>query len=235
MRVAAAQMKVEDDILANLKKMRGFIRSAEKVDILCFPETCLNSEEERIVDVSEEIKELQAEVRDKKLWCIFGTYIPFEDKLKNRIYVLDRDGEIVYTYDKIHLWQTEKGKVIPGDSNQVIETEFGKIAVINCWDYAFPEYVKKLSGKGARLIFCPSYLVDYHKAEVLRKLPLVRAFENLAFYISCDAFSEDSFSESYICHPMKTLAEIRKREGMIYADIELSEIDNLRKFYDHVR
>ncbi|KKM23120.1 hypothetical protein LCGC14_1618460, partial [marine sediment metagenome] len=83
------------------------------------------------------------------------------------------------------------------------------------------------------IIFCPSYLVDYEKdEELLRKIPLVRAFENMSYYISCDAYTDETLSESYICHPLRTLKIIKKKEGIMFEDLNLKEIDSLRKYYD---
>jgi beta-ureidopropionase len=126
--------------------------------------------------------------------------------------------------------------VSPGKANKVIETDFGKIGIINCWDFAFPEFVKNLSKKGAKIIFCPSYLIDYERdKDILRKISLVRAFENMSYYVSCDAFTDETLSESYICHPLRMLKIIKKKEGIMFKDLNLKEIDSLRKYYDLLR
>ena len=116
----------------------------------------------------------------------------------------------------------------------VIETDFGKIGIIICWDFAFPEYIKNLSSEGAQIIFCPSYLLDDAKIskEVFRSYPLTRAFENLAYFVSCDAFTDEVLSESYICGPLKILNKIKKREGIIFTDLDLRKIAQLRKRYN---
>lgn len=236
-KVAVAQIKVVEDIDKNLLKILEFIEQAKSknVDIVCFPETCLNSIEENIVEISKHIGKIQDKCKEESIWCIFGSYVPQDNKMRNVIFLIDYSGKIRYEYDKVHLWKTEKDKVIAGKTNKVIDTEFGKIGIINCWDFAFPSFIQQLSRNGAKIIFCPSYLVSYKKdGNVLRKIPLVRAFENLAFYISCDAFTDDTLSESFICHPLRILQKIEKKEGMIFADLNINEIDSLRNYYDHL-
>ncbi len=236
-RVAAAQIKVVVNVDKNLQRILHFIDRAKskKVDIVCFSEVCLNCIQWKVVDLSKHIRQIQDKCKEKSIWCIFGSYVHEKNKVRNVTFLIDRSGKIVYEYDKVHLWKTEKGKVAPGKTNRVIDTEFGKIGIITCWDYAFPGYIQNLSRSGAKIIFCPAYLVDYKKeGEALIEMPVVRAFDSLAFYISCDVFADDALSESSICHPLRILKKIKGKEGMIIADLDLKEIDSLRKYYDHL-
>jgi len=121
-----------------------------------------------------------------------------------------------------------------GEWNGVIKTDFGDIGIIICWDFAFPEHIKKLSKNGAQIIFCPSYLLKSARIskDVFRSYPLTRAFENLSYFVTCDAFGSDVISESYICSPLKVLNKILHREGIIFADLDLKKIIQLRKKYN---
>lgn len=234
MKIAVAQIEVDEDINTNLKKILHYIDLAKDADLICFPETCLNGEEE-VTDVSKHVKRIQKKCKEKSIYCIFGSYVPKMNKNRNVIFLINREGKILYKYYKVHLYKTEKASIVAGKTNRLVQTEFGPIGIINCWDFAFPSYIQKLSKKGARVIFCPSYLVS-HKEDgpALRSIPLVRAFENLSYYISCDACTDETLSESYICHPQKVLKKIRKKEGIIFADLDFAEIDRLRAEYDHL-
>lgn len=234
-RVAVAQIKVVKNIEKNLQRILRFIDKAshKQADIVCFPETCLNPDIENVLDVSSQIKEIRDKCRKGSIYCAFGSYIRVGNKIFNTVFLIDRSGRVLYKYNKVHLWESELKKISPGRINKVIETDFGKIGIIICWDFAFPEFVKSLSKKGAKIIFCPSYLVDYERDEdLLRKIPLVRAFENMSYFISCDAFADETLSVSYICHPLRILKTIKKKEGIIFEDLNLKEIDSLRKYYD---
>ncbi|MBL7205974.1 MAG: carbon-nitrogen hydrolase family protein [Candidatus Aenigmarchaeota archaeon] len=237
-KVAAAQIEVLENVNKNLEKILTYIDKAKSknVDIVCFPETCLNPIEEGKIDVSTHVKEIQNKCKEKEIYCIFGSYVPEGNKARNVTFLVDRSGKIIFEYDKVHLWISEKGKIIPGSTNKVINTDLGKVGIINCWDYAFPTFIQQLSRNGAKIIFAPSYLVGYKmNKEVLRKVPLVRAFENIAFYISCDAFTNETLSESYICHPLRILKKIEKKEGLIFANLDMDRIDSLRKHFDHLK
>jgi len=237
-KVAAAQIKATENIKENLEKILYYIEKAksENADIVCFCEITLNLNEKKRIDISKELSEIQAKCRDKSIYCIFGSYTPEKEGIKNTIFLIDRSGNIKYKYYKVHLWISEKDEITPGKTNRVVKTDFGKIGIITCWDFAFPSFIQKLSKKGAKIIFCPTYLADSEKdAEAMRAIPLVRAFENLSYYISCDAYTDETLSESYICSPLKILNSIKKEEGIIFADLNLSEIDSLRDYYDHLR
>ncbi len=230
MRLSTSMRKNRDNILLHIDKAHK-----RKADIVCFPEVSLQSEYDISRDPHEDIKKIKERCKERSIHCIFGSYLPYRGKLKNSLFLIDDEGNILYRYDKIHLWKDEKGKVIPGKRNKVVKTKLGKIAMIDCWDFAFSEYSRSLARKGAKIIFCPSYLVSHKKdGEVLRKIPLVKAFENISYYISCDAFSKETLSESFICHPGKILKHIKGKEGMMVSDVDLSEIDKLRKEYDHL-
>ena len=78
------------------------------------------------------------------------------------------------------------------------------------------------------------YRLDYKDdKEIYQVLPLVEAFESVVFFVSCDAFTHETLSKSYICHPQRILEKIEGKEGIIFADLDLNEIDSLRKYYDH--
>ncbi|MFQ5963741.1 MAG: carbon-nitrogen hydrolase family protein [Candidatus Scalinduaceae bacterium] len=234
-RVAVAQIKVVKDVENNLQQILKFIDKAsnKRADIVCFPETCLSSDSENVLDISNQIEEICEKCCNESIYCIFGTYIRKRNKIYNTAFLIDSSGSVLYKYKKVNLWKSELKNVSPGKINKVVETDFGKIGIITCWDFAFPEFVKSLSKKGAKIIFCPSYLVDYERdKELLRNIPLVRAFENMSYFISCDAFTDKTLSESYICHPLRTLKAIKKREGIMFEDLNVKEIDSLRKYYD---
>ena len=237
MKVSAAQIKVTRNPEENCEKILLFLERAKrrKVDIICFPETCLVTKSKDVIPVENFLKKIKEKCKTLRIYCIFGTYEKMRKSIYNIVYLVDKNGKIKYKYKKIHLWVTEKNKnVKPGKENRVINTEFGKIGIITCWDFAFPEDIRKLSKEGARIIFCPSYLVNYRPAkDVLEYLPLVRAFENCCYYVTADVFTKETAEMSFICSPYKIFAKIKGREGMISRKIDLRRIDRLRKFYDY--
>lgn len=234
-KIAIAQIEIFDELDKNIKKVLNFIEkaSSKNADLVCFPESCLG--EDFLSIKCKEIKSIQKKCKEKSIYCIFGAHIKENSKIFNSAILVDRLGEIQYTYKKVNLFPNlDLEQTLPGKENEVIETDFGKIGIIICWDFAFPEYIKKLSNDGAQIIFCPSYLLNDAKIskDVFRSYPLTRAFENLAYFISCDAFTDEVLSESYICSPLKVLNKIKHREGIIFEDLDLRKITKLRKAYN---
>ena len=236
MKVAAAQVIVTRNAEENCEKILLFLERAKrrKVDIICFPETCLVTKSKDVIRIEKSLRRIKEKCRKLRIYCIFGTYEKIGKHVYNIVYFIDKNGKIKYKYKKRHLWVTEKNVKV-GKANKVVNTEFGKIGIITCWDFAFPEDIRKLSKDGARIIFCPSYLVNYKPAkDVLESLPLTRAFENCCYYVTADVFTKETAVMSFICSPYKILASIKGKEGIISRKIDLKRIDKLRRFYNHI-
>ncbi len=236
-KVAVAQIEVFDEVDKNLQKITDFIDKAslERADIVCFPESCLWDNNGALDADSPTIKTIQKKCKEKSIYCIFGVHLKQGNKTFNSAVLVNRSGEIQYIYRKKHPFPgLDLAETAAGTENRVIETDFGKIGIIVCWDFAFQEDIKKLSKSGAQIIFCPVYLLNDAKIspEALRSFPITRAFENLAYFVTCDAYTDEVFSESFICSPMKILNKISNREGIIFADLDLEEIENIRRTYN---
>jgi predicted amidohydrolase len=74
----------------------------------------------------------------------------------NGALVFDATG-VLATYRKVHLWDREKLFFTPGSQPApVVETRFGRIGVIVCYDVEFPEYTRRVALDGADLIAVPT-------------------------------------------------------------------------------
>ncbi len=236
--VAAAQIRVTKNTEKNLKNIIKYIKKAasKDVDIVCFPEASLihnnNKKTIKKIPIKKYINIIKKICKDNKINCIFGTNILEKNKLYNSAFFVDDSGEILFRYNKVNLWINERKEKVNGKKNNVIKTKFGKIGIIICWDIAFPEYVKKLSRKGAWIIFCPSYVINYKRElKSYEQIPFVRAFENIAYFVYVDAYAKDTVKYSYICGPSRIYSKIRGKEGMIIADLDHRKILGLRKRY----
>lgn len=73
----------------------------------------------------------------------------------NSAAVVDATG-VLAVYRKAHLWDREKLFFTPGSQPPpVVETRFGRIGVLVCYDLEFPEYTRRLALEGADLIAAP--------------------------------------------------------------------------------
>lgn len=59
-------------------------------------------------------------------------------------------------YRKAHLWDAERALFAPGEAAPpVIETDYGRIGVVICYDLEFPEWIRLPALAGAELICAP--------------------------------------------------------------------------------
>jgi beta-ureidopropionase len=89
-----------------------------------------------------------------------------------------KSGEYLGKYRKIHLFYNEKKFFTPGHEFQV----FGKIGVMICFDWFFPESARTLMLKGAEVVAHPSNLVMPHCPDSMK----TRALENHIYVVTAD-------------------------------------------------
>jgi predicted amidohydrolase/dienelactone hydrolase len=78
-----------------------------------------------------------------------------DGNLYNSAAVVDTSGTRAI-YRKVHLWDTEKLVFTPGDAQPpVVDLDFGRVAVMICYDLEFPEWVRLPALAGADLIAAP--------------------------------------------------------------------------------
>jgi len=92
--------------------------------------------------------------------------------------VVLKDGKYIGTYRKVHLFYNEKKFFKPGLEFKV----FGKVGVMVCFDWYFPESARSLMLKGAEVIAHPSNLVLSNCPEAMK----TRALENRVYAVTAD-------------------------------------------------
>lgn len=235
--IAAAQICVSEDIDRNHAHiLRAIYQSAKQgARFVCLPESCLVPEVSLLRSTHEYIKNICGAAQEHGINVIFGSYARVCGKIRNRVFVVSDQGSIVHRYDKRNLFMDEPQEVVGGKTNEVISLLGIPFAVINCWDYAFPEQIRWLACKGAKIIFCPAYVVSHPRtSNVIPYVPQVRAFDAMSYFVMVDAFAEDAYGRTRICHPLREVASVVGSEGIVVADIDLSEIDSLREEFPNL-
>ena len=134
--------------------------AAKGTDFIVLPETWRGQIQPETID-GETITTLS------KLAKKHHTYILSPIDLKegkaryNRAILIDREGKVVFGYDKVYPYWAEfdlkAGPVSPGANGQMVyDTDFGRIGVAICFDSNFPEVWQALRDKGAEIVFWPS-------------------------------------------------------------------------------
>ena len=78
----------------------------------------------------------------EKITLVAGLNLLVDGKLRNASVIIDESG-LRGHYFKAHLWNDELDIFIPGDNPPlVIDTEFGRLATMVCYDLEFTEWVR---------------------------------------------------------------------------------------------
>jgi predicted amidohydrolase len=144
-------------------------------DLVCLPEM-LNKGSRRHASYEEVAEELRGrtyhllsgKAQQFGMYVLGCIYERDGDFLFNTAFLLDRAGDLVGTYRKVHLyWPEEREGISPGDSFPVFETDFGTVGVMICYDSWFPEMARILGLKGAEIVLFPS--AGYGEEQVLAR------------------------------------------------------------------
>jgi len=135
-------------------------------DILCLPETFAFSnvaDRYQLREAAEAFSgTLFAPLRNfaglHKCYLICPTYILKNDSVYNAAVLINRKGEIVGEYLKMHPAESEiEAGIRPGPLDPpVFEADFGKIGIQICYDVKWDDGWSRLKQQGAEIIFWPS-------------------------------------------------------------------------------
>ncbi|NLB56845.1 MAG: hypothetical protein GX811_13985 [Lentisphaerae bacterium] len=111
-----------------------------------------------------------------------------ESRWFNRTLLIDSNGDIVFTYDKVHLTDAERDLGLsPGTEPRVIEHAGFRLGFATCFDLYFPEHFETLAALQADIVLCPSYQRS-ESAQRIRLIAQARALDTGA-YLARSAYS----------------------------------------------
>ncbi len=209
LRLCMAQMRSTDRHAGNVGALRALARRAAEdgAGLLALPEASgfLNGDRasalDRVTAHSGDpfVAAARAAAAEFGLWIhtgstpVTGPDGPEGPRFLNRSDLIDDRGEIVATYDKIHLFDIfldgkpptgESRRYAPGARGVVAATPWGPVGLSVCYDLRFPGLYRDYAHAGARILFVPSaFTVPTGRAhwEVLLR---ARAIENGAFVVA---------------------------------------------------
>lgn len=135
------------------------IISSYKPDIICLPEIFTGTSAKDAEDVpGPTTNRLASIAKEVNSYIICPLHTKKNGKVYNSAILIDRNGEIIGQYDKIHPVSVEcKKGVTPGISPPpVFKTDFGTIGIQICFDINWVEEWKSLKKDGAEIVFWPS-------------------------------------------------------------------------------
>ena len=180
------------------------------------------------------MRELAAEY---KVNLIPGSFLEKAEngKCSNTMVFIDRQGKMLDKYRKIHLADLagakESALVEAGNELKLVDTEFGKVGLMVCYDMRFPEQARELVKQGADMIcMCACWPVGRNlppRVNHWDTLTKATALYNLSYFAACNAYGEIKgsypFGNSRIVNPWgDVLADASNGNGIIYGDIDFS-------------
>jgi N-carbamoylputrescine amidase len=180
--IALVQISLDNKPGQNLKKCLAWTRKAagKGGKVICLPEL-INSfyfcqkEETRYFQFAETIYGKSfAAFSDLAAELGIVIIVPFFEKrapglYHNSAYTINSDGKEAGLYRKMHIPDDpnyyEKYYFTPGDLGfKAVDTQFGKIGTLICWDQWYPEAARITSLQGADVLFYPT-AIGWHPSE----------------------------------------------------------------------
>jgi predicted amidohydrolase len=166
------------------------------------------------------------------------------DKIANRAYLIGADGEILASYDKLHLFDVdlpsgerwrESATYTSGACAVVVATPWAMLGLTICYDIRFPALYRSLAEAGAEILTAPACFTRQTGEAHWHILQRARAIETGAFVISAaqGGVHEDgreTFGHSLIVDPWgRVLADAGGSEpGVLLAEIDLAQVADAR-------
>ena len=194
--------------------------------------------------------EVLSAVRDvaKKhsIWVHLGSLAVLVDdgKVANRSFVIDREGNVRATYDKIHLFDVdlptgeswrESNVYSPGKGVVLVNgTPIGKLGLTICYDLRFPGLFARLAESDADVIAVPAaFTVPTGKAHwhVLLRARAIEAglFVVAAAQVGHHDDGRNTFGHSLVIDPWgEIILDMGEDKGVGFADIDLKRISEVR-------
>jgi len=252
-KISICQMKVTAAKQKNIEKAMDMLKSSVKsgTDIAVLPEmfNCPYGNKKfkdysESVDNGHTLKAMSQISKDLGIYIVAGS-IPelFEGRIYNSCFVFDRQGSIIGKHRKMHLFDIDiPGKIkfkesdtlAAGNEVTVLQTEFCKIGVAICYDMRFPELMRLMALKGAKLIVIPAAFNmvtgPAHWELILRN----RALDNQVYMAAASPARDENSSYVAYGHSMVTtpwgevLKSADEKEQIISADIDMHLVEKIR-------
>jgi predicted amidohydrolase len=161
------------------------------------------------------------------------------EKAANRSFLIDRRGQVIARYDKIHMFDVdlaggesyrESNTYRPGELAMVADLPWGRLGLTVCYDLRFPALYRALAEAGASFLAIPSAFTRQTGEAHWHVLQRARAIENGCFVFAAAQGGKhengrETFGHSLVVDPWgRILAEGGTEPGVIMAEIDPAEV-----------
>lgn len=255
MRIAVAQQTSTPDREANLAWMEARIAdaAAQGADLVAFPENApfMGPEAERLRDPEPvdgpSMGRIARAARAHSIGVLVGSFAergPDETRTWNTSVLIGRDGALLATYRKIHLFDVtvspdttyrESATVAGGEPVPVVVPFEGwNLGLSICYDLRFPELYRALSSAGADVIFVPAAFTVRTGMAHWHLLLRARAVENFAYVVAPAQVGthfgqRETYGHALVVAPWgEVIAESEAGPGLLFADLRRERVDEVR-------
>jgi deaminated glutathione amidase len=245
--VGLVQMRSGLDPAANLDAAAKLVREAKAggADYVLTPEmtNIMEVRRERLFAaiVAEEADPSLAAFRDlaRKLAIhvhVGSLAIKLEgERAANRSFLINRDGEIVARYDKIHMFDVdlangesyrESRNFRPGELAVAADLPWGRLGLTICYDLRFPALYRALAEAGCSMLAIPSAFTRQTGEAHWHVLVRARAIENGSFVLAAaqggaHENGRETYGHSLIVDPWgRILGEGGVEPGIVLAQVD---------------
>jgi len=228
--VATVQMHPElgktEENLIKMNDIMTRVATEQSVDLIIFPELITTGYENgpRFPELAQTIPGPTTNLIAQRA-SELGVHVAFgmatkedvESIIYNTAVLIGPDGDLIGSYNKVHLKGEEQLSFRPGYRfRNVFETAFGNVGLMIGWDLAFPEVARSMVLNGAEIIALCANWESPHDDQ-WRTYLKARAYENAAFIAAANRVGEEPsytfIGESTIVGPSgKVYAHIKPRE-----------------------
>lgn len=257
-KLAAVQITTGPDVEKNLAAVeRQLIKAAQQgANIIALPEVfaCYDSQKylalgkQEITVLGRLRSRMSAWAKSNKVYLIGGT-IPVLDpktsKIYPRCYFYNDQGEELGYYDKIHLFDVdindaqgryrESDMFLSGDEIKVFPTPYGNVGLTICYDLRFPYVFDRLRKAGADIISVVAAFTATTGKAHWQPLLQARAIEQQCYVLASNQWGQHddkrhTFGHSMVISPWgEILDQLPTGEGVVCAEIDLSEVERIRR------
>lgn len=245
--VAVVQMQPAlnemEDNLIKISEWIGKIATAQKTDLIVFPELCTTGYEcgVRFTELAQRVPGPTVNLIAQRA-SEHGVHVAFgmasKEKVESVLYdsavLVGPDGDLIGEYRKVHLKGEERLAFRAGFKLPVFETEFGNVGILLGWDLAFPEVARTYALEGADVLVVMANWEEPYSDE-WRTYLLARAYENTLFVAAANRIGTDAtysfFGQSQIVGPRGQIyaAMDEAVEGYAVARFDLGEVRKARE------
>lgn len=258
MRVACLQLSSQDNVDSNLATIARLLKDAagRGVTLAVLPEMFpfMHPAQERKEHFANQVAHqtvlpfLADQARRHQLTIVGGSLLLMgeDQRLRNCCPVFSPDGNLIATYDKIHLFDSdladrsyrESEQVTAGTSPQIVTLDEWCIGLSICYDLRFPELFRHYASHGASILTVPSAFAVPTGSAHWEVLLRARAIENQAYVlapaqIGIHPGGRETYGHSMMIDPWGIIiarAANDSTEGeLIIADLSHQRLDDVRQ------